>query len=376
MPPILDFSSAFPWLGAGLIAGLLLSWLVRLLLGTDRRRDAELNQARAVLNGSRQKVAELSGKAASLESEWARLTTEVGQLQPRAALVPQFERQLAETQQASVARQGQLDDALKELAVLRENGASEIASLRHDLDTHSGTAKYYEGEFNRLFGEHDTINRNALSLSNELQRTKASLESASRDASEAVRLKSDLASAKADVASLRTEAEQRKGGDTANSDALARVTADYDSKLKYAVAQSADRDAKIKDLTAQAAASEKLSAEVAQLKSQLASVPQKVDSSADVAKLRDELASANSALSMSRSAEQAATAAKQSFETDFQQVRKSLGESSLLAAQRHDEIAQLKAQLAAKPADAENFRRFKDALDAANRIAAGLPEKI
>jgi chromosome segregation ATPase len=365
MPPILDFSSAFPWLGAGFLAGLFLYWLVRLLLGIDRRRNDDLVFAQTALDDSRRNVAELSNKAASLESEWARLMTELGQLKPRAELVPQMEQQLSQMQQSIVARQQQVDAANQQIAALRESRTSEMTELRHDLETHLGTAKYYESEFNRLFAEHDAVNKNALSIANDLQRTKAGLEAATRDAGEAVRLRSELASTKADIAALRGELDQRKGSETSNADALAKLKADYEAKLKSAEAEAVARSAEAR----------KHAEDIAQLKAKLSAVPPPADNIAEFTRLKDEMSGLTASLTAARSAEQAATAAKQAQQNEFLQARTSLEESSLLAAQRADEIARLKAQLAAMPGESENFRRFKDALDAANRIAAGLPEK-
>ena len=275
MPPILDFSSAFPWLGSGFLAGLFVYWLVRLLLGIDRRRREELQAAQLAVDDARHSASEMSAKAASLESEWARLTHEVGQLQPRAALVPQFERQLSEMKQAEASRQMQLSAAQKQLADLNNSNAAQIAALRHDIETHSSTAKYYESEFNRLHAEHDEVNKNALAISTDLQRTKAGLDAATREANETVRLRSELNAAKAesdqlraadakrtgdqaqsnsvneaklktaleaaeaDIASLRADVDQRRKAENIHAEALAKLTSESEAKLKSAAAEYA-----------------------------------------------------------------------------------------------------------------------------------------
>jgi chromosome segregation ATPase len=408
MPSILDFSSAYPWLGSGFVAGLFIYWLLRTLFSGDRRRNAELLEARSELTEARRSMGELSNKASSLESEWARLTNEVGQLQPRAALVPQYERQMADVKQADTARQTQLDTAMKQLAALQESSAAEIASLRQDVETHGGSAKYYEAEFNRLFAEHETASKNALSISSDLQKSKASLEAASRDAGDSVRLRSELASAKAendslradleqrkaaetkqvaaqaqassanetklkaeletakaDIVALRADLEQRRGSESGHGEVLTRLTSEYEAKQKSAAAEYATL----------AAESRKNAEEVTHLKARLSAAPAATNDGAEIARLKDEAAKLAAALEAAKTAERAAAMEHHANKNDLLQVRTALEETSRIVAERHGEIEQLKAKLAAMPADIENYRRFKDALDAANRIAAGLPDK-
>ena len=408
MPPILDYSSALPWLGSGVLAGLLIFWLARLLFGIDRRRNVELLSVQSALTDARRSASEMTNKAASLESEWARLTNEVGQLQPRAAQAAQYERQLTDAKQADAARQHQLDTTAQQLVALRDGNATEIATLRQDLEAHSSTAKYYESEFNRLHAEHDVANKNTLAISNDLQRTKAGLEAAARDAAEAVRLRSELASAKAenaaaraeveqrqtsvvkltseqaqaaaaneaklkaalqtaeaDIIALRADLDQRRKSDSGHADEVKRLTFDYEGKLKSATSAYA----------ALSADQRKSADEIARLKSQSSTSPAASETSGDSERLKTEIASLNASLTAARASEHQLSQAKQALQNEFLQARTSLEESNLLAASRNDEITRLRAQLAANPADAENYRRFKDALEAANRIAAGLPEK-
>lgn len=408
MPSIFDFSSAAPWLVAGFLAGLFVFWLVRALLGIDRRRMAELTTAYTALDDVRGYAAQSDAKLSKLEAERARLAADLEQASPRAALVPQFERQLAELQQTSAGRQNQLAAAEQALAALRETSAAEIAALRHEAENQSGTAKYYEGEFNRLFADYEQSGKQASSVVDELARTKAALEAtakgasdaerlkaelatakanleaAAREASEAVRLRSELSSAKANLESTsadsselvrlraeltstksgleaqRAELEKIRAADGANVDRMAKLTADYEAKLKSAIAEIGMRSDEAR----------KNGEEVARLKAELSAVQAAApkDNGADLARLQAEISKLSNDLT-------AASVARNALQSEYQQARKSLEDSSILAASRYDEIERLKAQVAAAPAELENYRRFKEALDAANRIAAGLPEK-
>jgi chromosome segregation ATPase len=371
MPPILDFSSAFPWFGSGFLAGLFVYWLTRLLLGIDRRRREEVQAAQLAVDDARHSASEMSAKAASLESEWARLTHEVGQLQPRAALVPQFERQLSEMKQAEASRQMQLSAAQKQLSDLNESNAAQIAALRHDIETHSSTAKYYESEFNRLHSEHDEVNKNALAISTDLQRTKAGLDAATREANESVRLRSELASAKAELEQLRT-ADAKRTGDQAQS-----ISAN-EAKLKKAleaaeadiVTLRADIDQRRKAENMHAEALAKLTSESeTKLKSAV------VADSGELARLKDETAKLAAELESAKASVRAAAMEHHATKNDLAQARSALEASSRLVAERHEEFERMKTRLASIPSDMDNYRRFKDALEAANRIAAGLPEK-
>jgi chromosome segregation ATPase len=120
-------------------------------------------------------------------------------------------------------------------------------------------------------------------------------------------------------------------------------------------------------------ASSGLAGDVERLRAQLAAAP-KQDFSGDVARLRDELASQSDALKKAQAQERETAMELSSARTDLGQARVALEETTRLLGERHGEIEELRAKLAAVP-DVESYRRFKDALEAANRIAAGLPEK-
>jgi chromosome segregation ATPase len=164
MPAIVDFSSAFPWLGGGFLAGLFCYWLLRLTTGVDRRRAGLLTAAQLALDDERRASAEHASLASRIDGERQRLTAELNQVSPRAGLVPQLERQLAEFRQSEASRHEQVTAA-----------ETEIATLRHNAETNTRAAKYFEGEFNRLFAEHDQLTKSAQIVTGELQTLKANI---------------------------------------------------------------------------------------------------------------------------------------------------------------------------------------------------------
>jgi chromosome segregation ATPase len=367
MPSIIDFSSALPWLVSGLVIGVIVSWLLRMMLGHDRRRAAQLESAKLALEDERRIAADAVNRASHLDAERSRLASEVNLLSPRAALVPQIERQLTDLRYADAGRQQKLTDAERELA-----------QLRHDAETQARTAKYYEDEYARLFAEHEKVSKAAKATSDDFTKAKLALEAASRDgasieqlkqeladvtarhasarrdADEAVRLRSELASAKAsleaaagdgaEITRLKNEIDKSLTSVKAKDELLNRVTAEFEVKLNAATE------------------------EAAQLREKLASA---TDNASQVTHYQAELATASAALDAMRANERAMSEKLTSLQRDYDHVQKSLEDTQTVAASRQDEVSQLKAQLATMPAELENYRRFKDALDAANRIVAG-----
>ncbi|MEQ1714788.1 MAG: hypothetical protein ABL907_02175 [Hyphomicrobium sp.] len=425
MPPFLDFSSAFPWFVSGLLAGLFLYWLVRMLIGTDRRRRAELQSARAELDEARRAQTALAEHRSQIEAERARLTSEINQLSPRASLVPQLERQLAGMKEVDAKRAGEIEAANQQLAALRESTAAEIATLRQNAEGYSSNAKYYETEYGRLHAAHQALNTEWSSSSNMLTKLQSDYAVASREAGEATRLRSELASAKAEIDAARAEIVSHKSAEAMLKQEIERLTLDYTAKLKaadthlaeytsdlsrlktqLAAAPKVDHSGEVQRLTGELnrlrdieARNESLSNEVSRLKAEAAIAP-KVDLSGEVQRLNAELVKVQSDLAAApkfdligevdrlngdvtrltatlnsvRAEERTAAMDLHATRNDLSQVRMGMEEMSRLLSERNGEVEQLKLKLAAMP-DVENYRRFKEALEAANRIASGLPEK-
>ncbi len=473
MPPIFDFTSALPWLAAGFVAGLLVFWLIRALLGIDRRRVQELAAANSELDEARRAHAALSQNYANVEGDRIRLGNEVAQLSQRAALIPQYERQIADLRQSEASRASAAEAAVAQLAAFRDTSASEVNALRQDIEAAQSTAKYYEAEFGRLLEAHQALSKEVSADDEQVSKLKADYEAASREAGEAPRLRSELASAKALIESLQADLQEGKASvdryqteltrlrreneqamvaiETAKSsgsssaDEITRLKAELAAaqkrgestdevlrlnaeiaRLKPLEAERAELYAEITRLSGEldagaaadrgadyqrmqdemanlrfaAAESEGLANEVSRLRAELNAAPRQQDNDSTLQRLNDEIArlkaqasaeagsyadeieriksevsKLNSALVSARSDERNAAMELHTARNDLQQARTAMEETSRLLAERHAEIEQLKARLANAPADVENYRRFKEALDAANRIAAGLPAK-
>lgn len=447
MPPFLDFSSAGPWILAGFVLGLLISWLIRKISGVDARRQKEIEALSATVDDARRAHETLTAVNGQLETERARLTAEVNQLSPRAGLVPQFERQNAELKQALSSVQSSADEAARQLAALRDQNAADLAALRQEAEVKGSTAKYYEEEYGRLHAAHQALNKDWTSASGLVSKLQNDYAVASRGAEESTRLRSDVASLRAQIESLNADISSAKA---AAKSEVAKVEADANARVNHLQGLISSKDAEIthlkgelssapkqdlsgevsrlglqiqslqSDLKASEAAKAALTDEASKLKASLASAPKedlsgevsrlnlhvqglqsdlraseasraslaqeadrlkaamasapKQDLSGEVQRLSAEIARVNGALEQVRSQERTASMELHSARTDLSQVRTALEETTRILGERHSEVEDLRAKLAAVP-DVESYRRFKEALEAANRIASGQSEK-
>ena len=380
MPAFWDFSAALPWAGGGFIAGLLVAWLIRKLTGIDARRIREIQHLKETLEDAKRAHGAIISANQQLEAERVRLTAQVNELSPRAGLVPQFERQVAELRQSLQGAQAALETSNKDLAGLREQMTSELTALRQDAEVKGSTAKYYEEEYGRLHAAHQALNKDAAATSALVSKLQADYAAASRAAQESVRLRSEIGSLRAQLESAQADlahAQSKAKSDAAAREAdIARLQAEV-QKASTSAHDSERLSAEVARLAAELQRSEKVSSglagDVERLRAQLAAAP-KQDFSGDVARLRDELVSQSDALKKAQAQERETAMELSSARTDLGQARVALEETTRLLGERHGEIEELRAKLAAVP-DVESYRRFKDALEAANRIAAGLPEK-
>jgi chromosome segregation ATPase len=403
MPPLVDFSSALPWVCAGFLAGLLAFWLIRVLLGIDRNRIAALQAANVELTDLRAAKISLTNSLNQLDAERARLANETAQLSARAAVIPQLERHVSELRHAEAVSRGAVDAAKKHLATMQESAAADIAALREQIDQHSGTAKYYETEFGKLLAAYQELNQQAASKADLVGKLQNDYAVASREAGEATRLRSEIASAKAQIESLKVDVDSKTSFGKSQNDEIESLKRDHQSALAsaqelqattthlaaeldrvQAELKAAPKDdlsgelerlyteiARLAPIEGEAAA---LKFELADLKAKFSAVPKDVPSG-EFELLTAELAEHKAALESVRAQERAASMDLHTTRNDLVQARTAIEETSQLLAERHAEIEQLKSRLADTPADVETYRRFKDALEAANRIASGLPEK-
>lgn len=415
MPPLLDFTSAVPWVGAGFLLGLIVAWLLRKISGVDARRLKEIEGLHVTLDDARRAHANLSAANGQLESERARLTSEINQLSPRASLVPQLERQVAELKQALTSAQTAADIATKDLAATREKVAAEIYELRQDAEVKGSTAKYYEEEYGRLHAAHQSLTKDWTNASGLVSKLQSDYAVAARAAEEATRLRSDAAALRAQIDSLRADVEAARTSSKSEAD---KAIGQAHARVAELQATLAARDVDIGQLKAQLASAPKQdhSGEVARLGHQIQSLQndlRNVESAkaAEVSRLNLQIQGLQSdlrasetsraslleetnrlkasvpredlsgevqrlaaALEQARAQERTAAMELHSTRTDLGQARTALEETTRLLGERHSEVEELRAKLAAVP-DIETYRRFKDALDAANRIASGQSEK-
>ena len=355
------------------------------------------------LDDSRRAFAALSDKTSALDAERNHLNGQIADLLPRAQTASLLEQQVASLKHADSARQEALD-----------GGAKQIAELQEHAESHSSTAKYYEGQYASLFAEHDALTKQAKDFSGEYDRLKSELAAAKSSLSGTANLSAELSSAKQELDALRAKlakseasvGDLKKLHDQATSALSLRdaefmqLKSDYDGKSSSAASSvqielaklRSDLESVNKELAAERASSTgrtegagALEAEITKLKSDLAAKTSAADAAATEITRLTAAASSVSQTGIDPEMYDSDVAALRGTTDDLRkelaeveaalvESRKSMEESSMLAAQRHTEIEQLRAQLASSSSNGgDNYKRFKDALEAANRIANGLP---
>ena len=403
-----DYSSAGPWVASGVLAGLLLYAIVRALLGIDRRRIADLETANAELDNSRRTAASLSEQAAKLEAEHNRLGAQVSELSPRAQTASLLEQQIAHLQQKDASRQGAVEVASKQIAELQEH-----------VETHSGTAKYYESQYASLFAEHDALAKQSKVTVSDFDRLKAELANAKASLAGTAKQGGELTAAVNEIAALRTElakaataaadltklrsefaaaasahqAEvmQLKSGSQGNASTSASVLEVEASKLRTDLADAKAEIVRMKSAGAAVTPQtgidpEMYDSDIAALRSTTDDLRKELeDATAEIARLTAASPTTaqggidpemyDSDIAALRSTTNDLRKELSASEAALKQSRAALEQSSLFASEKTAEIQRLQARLSSVPPDVAQYQRLKDALEAANRIAAGLPEK-
>jgi chromosome segregation ATPase len=388
MPSIFDFSAAGPWLISGFLIGLLGYWLISKFFGSGRRNAELLTNLSAQLDGANGQIATLNKGAETLANKANYYESEFNSL---------------------LATNNALNLDLKNLQNTASQGSGEVSHLSTDL-TAARTA------LDKLRADAAAAAANSeKSYLDQISGLKSQLTSAQAAGGDASRLSSDLASTKSELEKLR--AEFAGAAETAEKSYRDKISG-LQSQLAAAGSASGDVTKLSNELAAAKAALDKLQAEataavanvektyqdqISGLKTQLSTAQTASGDvsglKGEVSRLSTELANFKSgaqkdfdaligendgykaeavrlakALATAQSDHQALAMEHHAAKNDLHQVRAGLEETSLMVAQRHSEIEQLKAKLANVP-DVESYKRFKDALEAANRIAAGLPDK-
>ena len=335
MPSIFDFSAAGPWLVSGFLIGLLACWLFRKFFGSDAGPADELANLSSQLDAAHEKIAAFAKGNETLLSKANYYESEFNSL---LATNTALNQDLVKLQNNANQGGGEASRFATELASTR----AELQKLRQEsVAVAANVEKTYLDQISGL---------------------KSQLTTAQTTGGDASRLSSELASTKAALEKLRAESNAV----AANAE---KTYLDQISGLKTQLAAASNAGSEAATLKS----------EVTRLTSDLAMIKQgaKLEFQAvadEKNALKVEVTKLAAALSAAQANHQSAAMELHTTKNDLHQVRSGLEETSLMVAQRHSEIEQLKAKLANVP-DVESYKRFKDALEAANRIAAGLPDK-
>ena len=389
MPSIFDFSSAIPWLLQGFLAGLLVFWLFRRFFGRIGGNHGQIAALSNELTAAKDRLAVASQNTDSLvnnakyyEGQYNSLLASNQTLNAGAADSTKLRGELASAKAElqklradSVAVAASVEDAYKkqfnslasELAAsksetekLRAEAAAgaaslentykqQIASLKNDMNS-LGVEK--NGETTRLSHELAAAKDQIRTLQSQLDAT------GHNKSHEVSRLESELSAATNEIKTWRDRDLEWRGYEQRYTDDISRLT----NEVKAAQATGGEASW----LTGEVI---RLTSELASLKSSATVQSQSVIDEANAHKA--EAARLAKALADAQASHQALAMEHHTTKNDLHQVRSGLEETSLMVAQRHREVEELKAKLASMPADIENYKRFKDALDAANRIASG-----
>ena len=425
-----DLSGAIPWFIAGVLTTLILTWLRRLLSrqsGPALEMPERPLEQQAVVSDAEQQLAEHTARfeedlgAAKTEAmrfanDKARLEAELRIAKQTPSIVPDLQSELEKIRRADILNRNHIADL-----------STELTPLRKELDAQTSKVRSYEAEIARLQAETQQAARAVALKSEEAARLQNQASAAAASGLETAQLKSEVARLQAALNTANGEASPQKAeiarwqaiASAASAEAakfkteltglnaqLATHTAELANKSQFLV----QRDAEIERLEKQNGAqkTETVSPEAAaQLTSIKAELQAKTDElansvrliavrdaeldrlekllaaqtgsaasgsqsgggvSADVVAERDQLKrdmhDARAAYEKLKSENAKAEKALYDVGPELERLRK-------FHASHAAEIERLGAQAASLSKDLENYRRFKDALDAANKIAGG-----
>jgi chromosome segregation ATPase len=423
MPSIFDFSGAIPWLIQGFLLGLLAYWLYRKYFGSGGHHVAQIADLSAKLNSAHAQMANLKqgsdglvtkanyyeGEYNTLLSANQALTRDAGDVMrlrtDLAATRGELEKLRAESQSVTAAVEDaykkQINGLANELNAKSNEAtryASELSSTRADLEKlRTGAAaaaslveKTYQdklhhlqsqlnaagstnnGEVQRLTGELSTaraalekLRAESLATAGSIEKTykeqigtlQSQLNAAGNVNADVARLSHELAAAKSEITIYGRREEEWRGYEKRYVDDIARLTGELKS------AQTAGGEASLLRTEVTRLTNDLTNAKSGATRDMQALIDERNRLKAEADKLARDLAAAHAS-------HQSLAMEHHTTKNDLHQVRSGLEETSLLVAQRHREVEELRAKLAAMP-DVESYKRFKDALEAANRIASG-----
>lgn len=343
------------------------------LAATREQIAAELAELRqdAEVKGSTAKYYEeeygrLHAAHQALNKDWTSASGLVSKLQSDYAVASRGAEEATRLRSDGAALRAQIDSLRADVEAAKSSGKGEadkaIAQANARIAELQGAVSHREGEMANLNGELQKLRSAGASSAQELAQLKAQLAAApQRD------LSGEVSRLGLQIQSLTNELN------AANSAKAA--LADESGKLKSALAAAP------KDLSADVS---RLGLQVQGLQNDLRASEtsraalleeaNRLRTSAPKEDLSGELQRVTAALNEARAQERAAAMDLHATKTDLGQARTALEETTRLLGERHSEVEDLRAKLAAVP-DVETYRRFKDALEAANRIASGQSDK-
>ena len=379
-----DLSGAIPWFLSGALTMLLLSWIWRRLRGHPHHSHApsqpanwpavqpaqsltaEPDQLKAVEQDFAEKISGLEDELAAAKTSAVKFADEKQKLEIDM-------RKLRELAKVSPDDQTQMDRMrLSELTIRNSlaDANAELSSVRKQVQIHEAKAQADETELAKM--------------ASQLAMRDAELDRLEKQGGGGAG-NSDVAQLKTVVARLQTDLDAAKQGSSSESANLRLEV----SRLQSALAAAANSS------TTSGASPSHINAELAKLKADLSAQSEELENRAHQIRLRDaELdrleklirggagaggiadASAIAERDQLRSDMAAARIAFENLKAEHHQAETALfnvgpeiEELRRFRASHTAEIARLTSQVGTLQADLENFRRFKDALDTANRIA-------
>lgn len=265
--------------------------------------------------------------------------------------------------------------------------------LKADIESGKASHARYQDEVMRLRRENEqalvaveTAKSAGSGSADEISKLKAELATAHKRAD----LSDEVLKLNAEIARLKPLEIERSqlANDVARLNAELEAATSHSAASFAGVGDTQHLHDEIANLRFAAAESDSLAAEVTRLRAELNAAPNhdevnasihrmqeeitrlKASANAEAASYADEIeriksesAKLNSALVSARADERNAAMELHTAKNDLQQARIAMEETSRLVAERHAEIDQLKSRLANMPADADNYRRFKEALE-------------
>jgi chemotaxis protein MotB len=363
MPSIFDFSAAGPWLISGFLIGLLGYWLFNKFFGSGGRNTEALADLSAQLDGANGRIAAFNKDSETLASKANYYESEFNSL---LATNTALNQDLVKLKNTASRGTGEVSHLSTDLAAARtelEKLRAQSAAAGGDASRVSGELASTKAELEKLRAEFSAAAATAeKSYRDKISSLQSQLAASGNASSDTSRLSADLASAKAELEKLRAD----------SAAAVANAEKTYQDQISALKSQLATAQSASGDATGLKGEVTRLSTELENFKSGA-----QKDFDALVAEsdgYRAEAEKLAKALAAAQQSHQTLAMEHHAAKNDLHQVRAGLEETSLMVAQRHSEIEQLKAKLA-NVGDVETYKRFKDALDAANRIAAGLPDK-